>query len=112
MKGIVSYHIERRRRGAKNLEQYPSPNFWIRFLDKIAVAAGVVGPLMTVPQIWQIFYFHNAGEVSVLSWAAFGLLDIPFILYGIVHKNRLILVTYILWCMANLTVAVGAIIYH
>jgi uncharacterized protein with PQ loop repeat len=112
MKGIASHHIHRRKRGAKNLEPYPSRNRRIWLLDKAAVAAGILGPLMTLPQIWQIFYFHNAAGVSVLSWTAFGLLDIPFILYGLVHKDKLILTTYILWCTANLTVAVGAIIYH
>jgi MtN3 and saliva related transmembrane protein len=111
MKGIEA-HLHRRKRRAKNTEPFPSPSFRIRMLDRIAIAAGIIGPVMTLPQIYDIYSTHSAAGVSALSWLAFGLLDIPFILYGVVHRDRLILVTYILWCIANFAVAIGAIIYH
>lgn len=112
MKGIALHHIDKRKRGGKTLEPYPSPNRWIRLLDKAAIAAGIMGPVMTIPQIWQIFYFHNATGVSALSWGSFMLLDIPFILYGLAHKNNLIFFTYTFWFAVNLTVAAGAIMYR
>ena len=112
MKWLAPHHQHKRKRNSKNFEPYPSRDPWVRLLDQVAVFAGVLGPLMTLPQIWQIFYYRSAGSVSGLSWMAFGLLDMPFILYGIIHKDKLICITYILWCTANLTVAVGAIIYH
>ncbi|MBI2030257.1 hypothetical protein HYT05_01400, partial [Candidatus Kaiserbacteria bacterium] len=90
MKGIGLFHMSKRRRGSKSLEPYPSPNIWIKLLDKTAVMAGIIGPIMTLPQIWQIYHFQNAAGVSALSWGAFAILDIPFILYGFVHKNTLI----------------------
>ena len=80
-------------------------------LDHMAIAAGIIGPVMALPQIYKIYFLHNAAGVSVLSWMAFGILNIPFILYGFVHRARLILTTYILWCAVNLTVAFGAILY-
>jgi hypothetical protein len=110
MKGI-EHHLHRRKRGAKNTEPFPSSSIGMRLLDRIAIAAGIAGPLMTLPQIYDIYAFHSAIGVSALSWFAFGLLDIPFIAYGVAHKDRLILVTYILWCAANLTVAFGVILY-
>jgi uncharacterized protein with PQ loop repeat len=111
MKGI-EHHLNRRKRRGVNTEPYPSRSFSLRLLDRIAIVAGIIGPLMTLPQIYQIYNFHSASGVSALSWIAFGLLDIPFILYGIAHRDRLILMTYILWCTANFTVGIGAIIYH
>jgi MtN3 and saliva related transmembrane protein len=111
MKGI-EHHIHRRKRRAAGTEPYPSRSFYLRTLDNVAIIAGIIGPIMTVPQIYDIFSSHSAAGVSGLSWLAFGILDIPFILYGIAHHDRLILVTYILWCTANLTVAFGAIYYH
>ena len=111
MKGIGLFHIHKRRRGDKELEPYPSPNIWIKLLDKTAIMAGIIGPIMTLPQIWQIYHFQNAVGVSALSWGAFAILDIPFILYGFVHKNTLIQITYILWLTVNLVVTVGAILY-
>ncbi len=66
---------------------------------------------MTVPQIVLIYGTHDAAGVSVLSWAAYALLDVPWIVYGIVHKERLIACTYILWFLANTAVALGALVY-
>ncbi len=108
MKGVF-HHLHLRKRGAANTHPFPSKNIGIKLLDRAAIVAGIVGPAMTLPQIYQIFAFHNATGVSAFSWAAFAILDIPFIIYGLVHKDRLITVTYILWLVANLTVAFGAI---
>ena len=112
MKGVVSRHIHLRTRKARSTSPYPSQSMWLRLLDKCAVLAGILGPLMTLPQIWQIYHFHNAAGVSAVSWIAFGILDFPFVLYGVAHRDRLIFVTYLLWCAVNLTVAVGAVIYQ
>ncbi|MBM3261465.1 hypothetical protein FJY93_03530 [Candidatus Kaiserbacteria bacterium] len=112
MKGPVTIHLHRRKRGKKPSDPYPAPNFWIRLLDRTAIVAGFIGPIMTLPQIGEIYYFHNAAGVSALSWGAFAVLDLPFILYGFVHKNTLIKITYIGWLVANTAVAVGAIIYQ
>lgn len=110
MKGVL-HHLHLRKRGAKNTEPFPSNNIGIKLLDRAAIVAGITGPAMTLPQIYQIFALHNATGVSAFSWAAFAILDIPFIIYGLVHKDRLITVTYILWLVANLTVAFGAVFY-
>ncbi|HVM73642.1 MAG TPA: hypothetical protein VMU13_02050 [Candidatus Paceibacterota bacterium] len=114
MKGIASHHLHGRKRirKTKTLEPYPSSKHLVRLLDRVAIVAGILGPVMTLPQIWQIYHFHDAQGVSLISWVAYGFLDMPFVLYGFVHKDRLIQITYILWCTANLAVATGAIIYR
>ncbi|MEK7601323.1 MAG: hypothetical protein AAB480_02225 [Patescibacteria group bacterium] len=110
MKGVL-HHLHLRKRGAHGTEPFPSKKAGIRLLDHVALAAGIIGPAMTLPQIYQIFHFHNATGVSVLSWAAFAILDIPFILYALVHRNSMLVTTYTLWLVANLTVAFGALYY-
>lgn len=109
MHGLVHRHLSRRKR--QEIPPVTDPGPWIKVLDKATVIAGVIGPLMTLPQIWEIYYLHNAAGVSAASWAAFGILDIPFILYGIAHKDQPIVSTYILWLIANFAVAIGAIVY-
>ena len=109
MKGIVSRHMHRRRARAKT--STAGESLALRILDKAAIVSGVIGPLMTLPQIWQIYRFHMASGVSAISWIAFGTLDLPFILYGVAHRSRLIFITYVLWCIVNFAVAIGAIAY-
>ncbi|MDO8548460.1 MAG: PQ-loop domain-containing transporter [bacterium] len=93
-------------------EPYPSQRFWFRVLDRIVLAAGIVAPVFTLPQIVLIYSTHSAAGVSALTWGVYALLDIPWILYGIAHRERPIVYTYTLWLVANAVVAVGAIVYQ
>ena len=104
-------HIHQRKRKYQKLEEYPSPNKWIRFLDKFLLVIAVIGPLMLMPQIIKIFSSKNAAGISVLSWSLFTLLDIPWIVYGFVHKEKQIIVSSILWFLLNMVVIFGAVKY-
>ncbi|MDP3646426.1 MAG: PQ-loop domain-containing transporter [bacterium] len=103
----VGHHIHKR----KQLEPYPHPRFWVRVVDGVAVAAGIIGPIMTLPQLLKIYVEHNASGVSAISWFSWMILDIPFIIYGIVHKDRVIIMTYTAWFFLNMAVTIGVIIY-
>jgi len=104
--------MSKRKHASKRTEPYPSPHIWVRLLDKTAIAAGIIGPAMTFPQIYQIYHYQIATGVSAISWGSFALLDIPFIVYGFAHKNTLIKITYVCWLVVNTMVAVGAIMYQ
>jgi MtN3 and saliva related transmembrane protein len=104
-------HLHLRKRISKTLEPYPARTFTKRLLDKLVFAVGVVGPLMTIPQMWLIFAGRNAAGVSAVAWFGWALMDVPWIIYGVVHKEPPITLTYALWFLGNLAVAVGAVIY-
>jgi uncharacterized protein with PQ loop repeat len=93
------------------LEPYPAKSAWKRALDKIVYGVGIVGPIMTIPQILLIYVGHDATGVAPVSWFMWGLLDIPWILYGIAHNERPIIMTYTLWLLCNAIVFVGAVLY-
>ena len=105
------YHPHLRKRITKALEPYPARSVWKRVLDRVVFAAGIIGPVVTIPQLALIYVGHNAAGVSAVSWFGWAILDIPWILYGLVHKERPILVTYSLWLVINLAVAAGAVLY-
>lgn len=112
MKGLASRHQHiRSRRTRASGERHPTA-LTLLLLDKSTVLAGIIGPLMTVPQIWNIYLLRSASGVSVISWLAFGILDIPFVLYGIVHRSNVIVITYSLWLVVNFAVAFGAVFYR
>src|SRR4051812_16572366 len=87
------YHLMMRRRGHKKLEPIPASTFWMRLLDSVVLVAGVIGPLMTIPQILMIYSAHTASGVSAYTWFGYAALDIPWIIYGIAHKERPIILT-------------------
>lgn len=107
----MSHHLHLRKRGARGLEPFPARSSLLRLLDRIVLVVGVLGPLMTIPQILKIFLLQDAAGVSVISWGTFALFDIPWILYGLIHHDRPIFITYILWIFMNSIVVLGALMY-
>ena len=62
-------------------------------------------------QILQIFTLKSAAGVSSLSWGLYALFNLPWLAYGIVHKDKPIKIGYSLSFIANLTVLAGSLIY-
>jgi uncharacterized protein with PQ loop repeat len=92
-------------------EAYPHPNKWIKFLDRFLIVVAVVGPLMAIPQVFQIFAYKDATGVSALSFSLFTLFDVPWIFYGLIHKDKPIIFAYSLWFIINAVIVVGAVLY-
>ena len=104
---MVMHHYHTRRRA----EPYPASTFMMRILDFVVYVAGIVGPQATIPQIYKIYFTHDAGGVSLLTWSMYALFDIPWIIYAVVHKERPLVVCYSLWFFFNAIVAIGAGLY-
>ena len=104
-------HIHKRKRKYQELEKYPSANKGVRFLDKFLLIVAVIGPLVSLPQIIKIFVSKDVAGISVMSWSLFALLDIPWIVYGFVHKEKPIILGSILWFILNIVVVFGTLKY-
>jgi len=94
-----------------DVEPYPAHTLGKRFLDVAVYIAGILGPIMSLPQVILVYVGQDVAGISVISWLGWAILDIPFIIYGFAHKERPIIVTYTLWMMINLSVAIGVIIF-
>ncbi len=96
----------------KNLEAYSHPTFAVKVLDTVVYLAGMLGPAFTVPQLYLIYGTGQVTGVSPITWGAYALLNIPWILYGIVHKEPVIQMTYTLWFIVNSAVVIGVFLYQ
>lgn len=105
------FHISRRKRKGAPLEPYPARNVSLRALDGIVLFTGILGPLMTIPQIVQIYIYHEAAGVSLFTWGMYAIFDTPWIVYGFVHRERPIAITYMLWFTMNALVAIGVVVF-
>lgn len=109
--GLQLHHLHVRKRHSHSLEPYPARTQWKRWLDKTVYAAGIIGPIMSLPQIIRIYGTGSADGIAPESWFMWALLDIPWIIYGLVHREFPIAMTYILWLLCNTLVLVGALLY-
>ena len=100
-------HKYERKSGIK--KTFKSP--YIVFLDRLTFIVGIIGPFTVVPQIYSIFSTHSADGVSLATWILMFIVTFPWILYGIAHKEKSIIVSFILWELANLLVVIGALLY-
>ncbi len=105
------HHLSKRKRVNKKLEVYPSPRFFIKWLDKLLILIAVIGPLMALPQLFLVYSAKDATGISALSWGSWAFMNIIWLAYGIVHKEKPIIVTYILWFLVNLLMAIAPFIY-
>jgi len=104
-------HHQLRIRLYQKHEPYPHPNKWKRLIDKAIYVAGVFGPLMTAPQLFRIWYHKSAVDVSVLTWSGYLIAAIIWLIYGILHKNKPIIITYALWVLLETLVVIGTLVY-
>jgi uncharacterized protein with PQ loop repeat len=107
----VMHHFHVRKRVHKNLEQYPSNNPKKRFLDRIIYLVGISGPIMTIPQVWEIWSKQDSTGVSLISWGWYLFTACIWLWYAIEHKEKPLIVTNIIWIIIDFILVLGIIIY-
>jgi len=81
-------------------------------MDKFIYVIGVIGPIMTIPQVTNIWIEKNATGVSIISWTTYLLSAFFWVVYGIMHKDKPIIITYTAWIFLDLLIVIGIILYN
>lgn len=105
------HHISKRKRIYQRFEEYPHSKKFVRFLDNLLVIVAIIGPLLALPQVLKIFLLKNATGVSLVSWSSWLVLGIMWLIYGFVHKEKPIIIAYILWTIMHSLVVIGVLLY-
>jgi uncharacterized protein with PQ loop repeat len=100
-------HKYERQQGLKQQQK----SSYIVFLDKLTFIVGVIGPFTVLPQIYSIYTTRSAAGVSLATWSLIFIVTFPWILYGMAHKEKSIIVSFILWEVVNLLVVIGVLLY-
>jgi uncharacterized protein with PQ loop repeat len=108
---MAEHHLSQRKRIHQKHEHYPHPDPVKRFLDCGVYVVGLLGPVFALSQVYKIFSTQSAAGLSLLMFAfnAFG--NIWWIVYGGVHKERVLQVVYASWFVINVAILVGVIMY-
>lgn len=80
-------------------------------IDKLAYLGGLLGPVVTVPQLAEIWWYQNASGVSLFSWSAYLVGAFFWFAYGIFHRERPLIFSYGIWVVVDLFVVIGIILY-
>ncbi len=80
-------------------------------VELIALTAGIIQPLITLPQIITIYSNQSATDVSLLTWLGYLLFGMIFLVYGVVFNLKPIWIGQIIWVTMQTIIVVGILLY-
>lgn len=105
------HHVHKRKRVHELNQPYPHPDKWMSTLDSLVFAVALFSVIMTVPQVLEIWGSKSAGNVSLMSWCAYNIASVFWVVYGIAHKEKVIIAVYSLYALLDALVVIGIILY-
>lgn len=106
------HHLHSRKRIYKNLEPYPHPSAWARFVDRTMYVIGIGAPLVLIPQIAEVWVDRNVGGISIFTWSAFAVINVFWLVYGSLHKEKPLIISSGLLIVLNFAVAFGVVLFR
>ena len=94
-----------------HLKTKSSKNRGKKFFDKMIYFAGIAGPVMTLPQVFKIWVEKTASGVALETWLTYLILSVIWISYGILHKEKPLIIMYSSYFIINISIIVGIAIY-
>ena len=106
------HHYQKRKKIHESKQEAQENRKIKKLIDRSIYFVGMLGPLMTTPQILKIWYEQSATGLSVITWSAYAMVNAFWILYGIVHKERPIVLIHLASFMTLSIVVIGIFLYR
>jgi uncharacterized protein with PQ loop repeat len=103
-------HNHERKRIHQNLEPYPHPDKWKNLVDKLIYPVALFGIAFTIPQVITIWIENNTEGVSIISWSAYLMVASFWFLYGVLHKEKPIMLIYLMWILVEVMIVIGLLV--
>jgi uncharacterized protein with PQ loop repeat len=78
-------------------------------IDRLVYAAVILGPLMTLPQVWQVWAAKQQG-VSLTTWLAYCIIAAIWLMYGLKHREKPIIYVQLSWLVLDALIVVGLLV--
>jgi uncharacterized protein with PQ loop repeat len=86
--------------------------FYTSKISKILIQlADWGGPIMTFPQLYQIFILQQSQGVSVISWLAYTIVSVIWLWHGYRIQDRSLMINSAIYAVQCGLIAVGATIF-
>lgn len=81
-------------------------------MDTLVYPLTLISPIMTIPQISDIWMHKNVGGISLITWSAYTVVSSLWFIYGIQHKEKPIIISSSLLFIVELLVVFGVLLYR
>jgi uncharacterized protein with PQ loop repeat len=99
----------RRKRARPSYDFHGIVSFAI--MDTLAYVASFLSLFLTLDQVRIVWINHNVSGVSLIAWAGYALSSAVWLAYGYMHKDRVLLITNILWVVMSALIVLGIFMY-
>lgn len=80
-------------------------------LESLMMIVAVVEPLMTIPQIIDIYTEPGNAHVSLLSWLLYMITSSMWVVYGLHIHSKPLIFTGLLWLSMEVLVVAGLLLH-
>ncbi len=105
------YHLHKRKRIYKKHEPMPAKTKLKRILDKVIYVVAILGPAAVLPQLMKIWLGKVVDGVAIETWIMAFVISLFWLSYGLVHKEKPIIIAQFLYIILHIVVISGIIIY-
>ena len=101
-------HVHHHKNNRRKNKRHPT---YIKFLDHLVMIVGVIVPFLSFIQSYKIWTTKSASGISLIAFVGYFCANIVWLSYGIAHKEKPLILMYILLMVANSTIILGALLY-
>ncbi len=91
-----------------SIDQHPT---FCKFIDRAIYGVGLFGVAIIIPQILKIWINKQTDGISVTTWIGFLVSSVFWLLYGVIHKQKPIIITNIAAIFAHTSVIFGILLF-
>lgn len=109
---LPHHDISIRKRIHKKKQKYPHPNPAIASFDRFIIILGFVNIIATLPQVLQVWLYEDSSGISIMSWAYYSFFAFMLLGYGIIHREKPIIINYAGGSVLYTLVLIGAVMHR
>ena len=105
------HHQNIRKRIHIKHEPFPHQENIKKTFDRLIYVVVILGPIMNLPQLFKVWFHKDASGVSFVSWMSFSIFSIIWMAYGVVHKEKPIMLMNFFLAIIQALIAAGVLMY-
>ena len=104
-------HLRKRVSHPNVCEPFPARSLKMRLLDHLMYAVAILSPLALFPQAFRVFVEGDVGGLSLLTWLLLSAGNLLWLTYGLVHREKQIILANGITFVFNLSIVIGILKY-
>jgi uncharacterized protein with PQ loop repeat len=81
-------------------------------LDILIYPVAIIAPAALVPQVYKLYTTQDVSSLSLPTWATLGCLNIVWLFYGWVHRERPIIITNASFMTLHFAIVMGILMFR